>query len=104
MITAEYSNNYLEEDVSSSACFVYVIGTLWSGTPENMSTYVGWSNDLEKRIAKHNEGTGAKSTRGRKWHLLYVEIYFSRSDAMSREWHLKRDRQFRKALLKNWIP
>ena len=103
MITVKYTNNYLEEDLSSRACFVYVIGTLRSGASESMSTYVGWSNDLEKRVAKHNEGMGAKSTRGRKWHLLYAEKYFLRSDAMSREWYLKRDRQFRKALVKNWI-
>ena len=49
-----------------------------------------------------NKGTGAKSTRGRQWELLYVEKFFTRGDAMSREWYLKRDRKFRKSLLKNW--
>ena len=50
----------------------------------------------QKRIQKHNDGTGAKSTRGRKWRLLYAEVYFSRSEAMSREWYLKRNHEFRK--------
>mgnify|MGYP003705554409 CR=1 FL=1 len=47
----------------------------------------------------NNAGTGARSTRGRTWVLLYVEKLETRSEAMSREWHLKRDRAFRKKLL-----
>jgi len=61
-------------------------------------TYVGWTNDIEKRLARHNAGTGARSTRGRFWVLLHSERYRSRTKAMSREWHLKRDRAFRKQL------
>jgi len=40
----------------------------------------------------------ARSTRGRVWVLLYSEKCASRRHAMSREWHLKRDRAFRKKL------
>jgi len=76
-------------------CFVYVLG---SSGPGGLRTYVGWTNDLEKRLAAHNSGTGAKSTRGRAWALLYAERYNFRHEAMSREWHLKRDRAFRKKL------
>ena len=86
----------------SKPCFVYVIGTIDVIERSSMRTYVGWSHDLITRISKHNKGTGAKSTRGRQWELLYVEKFFTRGDAMSREWHLKRDRKFRKSLLKNW--
>lgn len=86
------------------ASFVYVIGspdradairdiggTTWR-------TYVGWTVDLEKRLTAHNAGTGAKSTRGRKWVLLYAEKHPTRADAMRREWRLKKDRSFRKTL------
>jgi putative endonuclease len=76
-------------------CFVYILGTVDS---PDQRTYVGWTNDLEKRIGRHNSGNGAKSTRGRQWVLLYAESYRTRGEAMSREWHLKRDRGFRKAL------
>ena len=75
------------------ACFVYIIGSSGSG---GFKTYVGWTNDLEKRLAAHNAGTGARSTRGRAWILLYAERYQNRPEAMSREWHLKRDRAFRR--------
>jgi len=61
-------------------------------------TYVGWTNNIAARLAKHNAGKGARSTRGRAWVLLYSEKCASRRHAMSREWHLKRDRSFRKTL------
>ena len=76
-------------------CFVYVLG---SADRERPLTYVGWTNDLAQRLARHNAGKGARSTRGRIWKLLYSEPHPTRSAAMSREWHLKRDRKFRKAL------
>jgi putative endonuclease len=76
-------------------CYVYIIG---SERGADRRTYVGWTTDLEARLARHNAGTGAKSTRGRHWVLLYAEQHETRSAAMSREWHLKRDRQFRKSL------
>jgi putative endonuclease len=76
--------------------FVYVLGSEVRGLKR---TYVGWTTDLDQRVARHNAGTGAKSTRGRVWFLLYAERYQTRHEAMSREWHLKRDRAFRKALV-----
>jgi putative endonuclease len=82
------------------ACFVYVlghIGTTRSGKIRHI-TYVGWTNDVDARLAKHNSGKGARSTRGRAWVLLYSEKCASRRHAMSREWHLKRDRAFRKTI------
>ncbi len=76
-------------------CFVYVLGT--SANKRHL-TYVGWSNDVARRLAKHNAGKGARSTRGRVWVLLHSEWFPTRRQAMSREWHLKRDRAFRKKL------
>ena len=76
-------------------CFVYVLGSFGKG---GYRTYVGWTFDVDRRLAQHNTGTGARSTRGRVWTLIYVEPYATRREAMSREWHLKRDRRFRKQL------
>jgi putative endonuclease len=83
------------EESEQKECFVYVLG---SCGVDGYRTYVGWTNDLERRIARHNAGTGARSTRGRIWFLLYAEHHDSREDAMSREWHLKRNRTFRRRL------
>lgn len=75
--------------------FVYVLG---SNAPSGYRTYVGWTLDLERRLAEHNSGTGAKSTRGRAWCLLYAERLPDRIAAMRRECHLKRDRPLRRRL------
>lgn len=77
------------------ACFVYILGCT---DDTGARTYVGWTTDLDRRLSEHNSGTGAKSTRGRTWSLLYAERFKTRGEAMSREWHLKRDRKFRKVL------
>ena len=53
--------------------------------------YCGWTNDLEARVTAHNSGRGAKYTRSRlPAELVYSEEYESRSEAMRREWHIKR--------------
>ena len=53
--------------------------------------YCGWTNDLEARVTAHNSGRGAKYTRSRlPAELVYSEEYESRSEAMSREWHIMR--------------
>jgi len=75
--------------------FVYILGSNGKGGPR---TYVGWTTDLDRRLVQHNAGTGARSTRGRAWSVLYAERYETREEAMSREWYLKRDRRFRRQL------
>lgn len=75
--------------------YVYVLGTF---TKSRHLTYVGWTSDIARRLAQHNAGKGARSTRGRVWVLLHSERFATRQEAMSREWHLKRDRAFRKTL------
>ena len=55
------------------------------------SLYTGWTDDLEKRVAAHNAGKGAKYTRSRRpVTLVYHETFATPREAMSREWHLKR--------------
>ncbi len=78
------------------ACFVYVLGC---SDRHGARTYVGWTNDMPRRIARHNAGRGARSTRGRLWCVLYAERFDIKQEAMSREWYLKRDRKFRKKLV-----
>jgi len=80
--------------------FVYVLG---SRRKADRRTYVGWTTDIDRRLQQHNAGTGAKSTRGRAWILLYSEPCATKQRAMSREWYIKRDRRFR-ATLRAAIP
>lgn len=76
-------------------CFVYVLGCRHK---DRILTYVGWTSDVERRLKQHNTGKGARTTRGRSWVLLHSESFATRNEAMSREWHLKRERAFRKKL------
>jgi putative endonuclease len=81
-------------------CFVYVLGSRGQDHTgqDRTLTYVGWTNDVVRRLKQHNSGKGARSTRGRAWVLLHSESFATKAEAMSREWHLKRERAFRKKL------
>tara|TARA_B100000925_G_C21799345_1_gene383941 strand:- start:164 stop:409 length:246 start_codon:yes stop_codon:yes gene_type:complete len=58
-------------------------------------TYVGYTNNLKKRIDLHNNNKGAKFTRGRKWKLIYREKLNSKREAISREYYIKKNRKLR---------
>lgn len=55
------------------------------------SLYAGWTNDIEKRLRAHNDGTGAKYTKPRRpVTLAYLEVFDTKSEAMKREAALKK--------------
>jgi putative endonuclease len=54
------------------------------------SYYTGYTTDVERRVAEHNAGDGAKYTRGRRpVTLVHVEAFDSQSRAMQREYAIK---------------
>ena len=65
-------------------------------------TYVGYTNNIKKRLSKHNSSKGAKSTKGHNWILIYKKKFSTKSDAMSFEYNLKKDRTQRKIILDNY--
>ena len=65
--------------------FVYILQSLVDG-----SLYTGQTNHLAEGLDKHNNGL-VKSTKSRApYKLGYFEVYHSRSEAMWREWELKK--------------
>lgn len=53
--------------------------------------YTGWTNDLDRRIAAHNAGKGAKYTFSRRpVTLVYAEMHADKVHAMQREYRIKR--------------
>ena len=74
------------------AYFVYVLG---SYKKKKINTYVGYTNNLEKRLNLHNKGKGAKFTRGRTWKIIYSEKFLTKKEAISREYYIKKNRKFR---------
>ena len=77
--------------------YVYLIKTINSKISKS---YVGYTNNISKRIEKHNTSKGAKSTKGFKWKLIYKKKFISKSKAMSYEYKLKKDRKTRNEIIK----
>ncbi len=78
--------------------YTYLIKSV---SPGKKKTYVGYSVDVEKRLDKHNSNTGAKSTRGYKWKLIYKKKFKTKNEAMSYEYKLKKDKVQRLKILEN---
>ena len=76
--------------------YVYFIKTL---DTYQAKTYVGYTNNLNKRLEKHNSNLGAKSTKGYKWEIIYKKKFYSKSKALSFEYKLKKDRNERLKLI-----
>ena len=76
--------------------YVYMLKTI-DGFREK--SYVGYTNNLQERIKKHNSNKGAKSTRGYKWKLIFKKKFLSKSEAMIFEYKLKKDRNKRQQLI-----
>ena len=54
------------------------------------SFYCGWTNNIMRRLKNHNVGKGSKYTRTRlPVRLAYIEVFSTKEEAMSREWHIK---------------
>ena len=68
--------------------YVYLLITI----SKKPITYVGYTNDVKKRLSLHNSGKGAKFTRGRKWKLIFFKKINSKSNAIKEELKLKKDR------------
>ncbi len=68
--------------------FVYLIT---SKDKKKTISYVGYTNNLDKRIKLHNSNRGAKFTKGKKWKLIYYEKYKTKVQAMKYEYTLKKN-------------
>ena len=77
----------------------YYVYMLKSISSVKSKTYVGYTNNLLLRLEKHNSNKGAKSTKGYKWLLIYNKKFKTKSEAMSYEYKLKKDKNKRKEIL-----
>ena len=75
--------------------YVYLIT---STNKNKIISYVGYTNNLEKRLLAHNSSKGAKFTRGRKWKMIYSESFTTKSKAMKAEIQLKKNPLLRKKI------
>jgi len=73
---------------------------------DDKSWYIGYTEDLKKRLSEHQGGSGCFTTSKKKnWKLIYYEAYPSKYDALGREKFLKggSGRKYLKKQLKNYL-
>ena len=81
--------------------FVYLI--IFKSPKNKLTSYVGYTNDLIKRINLHNSSKGAKFTRGRFWKLAYSKRYESKNIALKEEYKLKVNIKLRNKIKKDFL-
>tara|TARA_B100000902_G_C27233807_1_gene876283 strand:- start:1134 stop:1406 length:273 start_codon:yes stop_codon:yes gene_type:complete len=81
----------------------YYVYMLLSTNKSKIKTYVGYTIDLKRRLIKHNSNKGAKSTKGRKWIVIYKKKYSLKSLAMSKEYFLKKNYTLRKKIREKYL-
>jgi len=77
---------------------MYFVYLLVSKKKNRTISYVGYTNNIKKRLKLHNNSKGAKFTRGRKWKLAYYKKYDNKILAMKEEYKLKKNYQMRKKI------
>ena len=82
---------------------VYYVYLILSKKINNFTSYVGYTNNVENRIALHNSSKGAKFTRGKKWKLIYFKKYYNKSIAMKEEFKLKKNYKLRKQIISKYL-
>ena len=82
--------------------YVYLLISI-SSKNNKVISYVGYTNNLKRRLFLHNNSQGAKFTRGKKWNLAYSKIFKSKSLAMKKEYELKKDSKIRSKIKNDFL-
>ena len=80
--------------------YVYLLVNI---SKSRVTSYVGYTNNLNQRLALHNTSKGAKFTKGRNWTLIYKKCYNTKSLAMKNEYLLKKNYAKRNLLKKKFL-
>lgn len=56
---------------------------------KNGKFYTGFTNDLNKRLERHNQGRVKSTKAGKPYKIIYTEQFNNREDAEKREFELK---------------
>ena len=82
---------------------IYYVYLIISKKLNNYISYVGYTNNIEKRIYLHNKSKGAKFTKGRNWNVIYLKKYKNKSIAMKEEYKLKKNYKLRNEIKKKFL-
>tara|TARA_B100001094_G_C17498509_1_gene469936 strand:+ start:243 stop:503 length:261 start_codon:yes stop_codon:yes gene_type:complete len=81
----------------------YFVYMLLSVNKKSFISYVGYSTDPKKRLKDHNNGKGAKFTKGRKWKIIFKKKLSTKSKALKFEYSLKKNIKLRKSIKFKYI-
>ena len=81
--------------------YIYILKSLQTG-----QYYIGQTQNLEKRIVKHNSGYVNSTSKASPWQLIYSEQFETRSDSVKREKEIKgwKSRARIEKLVAHWVP
>ena len=82
---------------------VYFVYLILTKKIDKFRSYVGYTNNIEKRLHLHNTSKGAKFTKGRSWKLIYYQKYNDKNIAMKEEYKLKKNYKLRNKLKNEFI-
>ena len=82
---------------------IYYVYLIISKKLNKYRSYVGYTNNINKRILLHNSSKGAKFTRGNQWKLIYVKKYYDKSTAMREEYKLKKNYLLRNKIKNQYL-
>jgi putative endonuclease len=66
-------------------------------------TYVGYTNNIKKRLSLHNSSKGAKFTKGNRWQIIFKKKISTKSLAMKEEYKLKKNLKLRNFLKNKFL-
>ena len=81
----------------------YFVYLLVSENKSKIVSYVGYTNNITKRINDHNQSKGAKFTKGRVWEIAYCKKYENKIVALKEEYKLKKNSLLRKKIKNRYI-
>ena len=81
----------------------YFVYMLLSVNKKSFISYVGYSTDPKKRLKDHNNGKGAKFTKGRKWKIIFKKKFNNKTEALKFEYFLKKNIKMRSNIKKKYI-
>jgi putative endonuclease len=67
---------------------MFTLYILYSKSIDNY--YVGYTNDIDRRLSEHNRKKGKFTDRGIPWILVYTENFENKEQAMEKERQIKR--------------
>ena len=82
---------------------VYYVYLIISKKNNKYRSYVGYTNNIEKRLHLHNNSKGAKFTKGNIWKLIYFKKYKEKIIAMREEYKLKKNYKLRNKIKSQYM-